>query len=112
MGMLTCPVSQPAPGIRAYGRGLRQGAATLTSPMSANALVFATNGSGGGDTKKVAAGTTVRDAGCLVTCRGHNALLLSARAAGSSRLLHVYTVSCDELAMASSSSKTLLRTGF
>ena len=85
------------------------GTATLTSltpPMSADAVVFATNGSGGGDTKKVAAGTTVRDAGCLVTCRGHNALLLSARAAGSSLLL---PVSFDE---ASSSSKFLLRTGF
>ena len=59
--------------------------------MSADAVVFATNGSGGGDTK-AAAGTAMRDARkylsnvegtartCTqvsVTCRGHNAHLLS-----------------------------------
>ena len=78
--------------------------ATLTSPISAYTVVFATNGSGGGDAK-AAAGTAMREH-VLVTCRGHNALLLSARAAGSSLLL---PVSFDE---ASSSSKVLLRTGF
>ena len=35
--------------------------ATRTSPMSADAVVFATNGSGGADTK-AAAGTAMRDA--------------------------------------------------
>ena len=124
VGMLPRPVSQSPPGFTVTARFHSQGArawaaperqhftnlATLTSPMSADAVVFATNGSGGGDAK-AAAGTAMREH-VLVTCRGHNALLLSARAAGSSRLLHVYTVSCDELAMASSSSKTLLRTGF
>ena len=51
-------------GARAWAAPERQhftNLATLTSPMSADAVVFATNGSGGGDAK-AAAGTAMRDA--------------------------------------------------
>ena len=77
VGMLPRPVSQSPPGFTVTARFHSQGArawaaperqhlvnlATLTSPMSADAV---TNGSGGGDSK-AAAGTAMR----VHTCPRH-----------------------------------------
>jgi len=77
VGMPTCPVSQPAPGIRAYGRGLRQGA----SIWHGHADISDVREFAGVRHKRQwwwghKGRSRYRDAGCtqvLITCRGHKA---------------------------------------